>query len=204
LIGWGCKKQVAPSADTGAEEPGIEEVEPGVPEGWKEYKNEDAGFMFWYPNDLDVHIEIINVNEVSEVPDIDNPWLLTKADVIEEQEEINNNPVGYDLSFRGDRITRSYYSRIVAFGNEVKAKKYLGTSQGGSLLVSYIFYRNGYRVEIWISKDLPESVYDVNGVVDNVLFNQLLEQIDQRKAPEEIQNFFNEFDQSIGTLQVLD
>ncbi|MEM2947879.1 MAG: hypothetical protein QXN96_06580, partial [Candidatus Bathyarchaeia archaeon] len=51
LIGWGCKKQVAPSVDTGAEEPGIEEVEPGVPEGWKEYKNEKWGISFQYPAD---------------------------------------------------------------------------------------------------------------------------------------------------------
>ncbi len=198
LVGFGCSQKTAtPDAEKDAGDAGRDT---GIPEGWKEYRNEELGFSFWYPESLDIHVEITNFNEAPDVPDPENPWLLTKGDLLEEHEEINGKPVGHDLSLRGNRDTRSYFGKIVALTADVRAKKYLGTSQGGHLFASYTFYRGNYRVEIWVSKEPPNFVY-VNEVIDNTLFNQLLEQVDQGNAPEEIQNFFSRFDQSIATIR---
>ena len=208
FTGWGCKRTAGPT-DTGLEEQtneGITEEtaeEPEIPAGWKEYRNEELGFSFWYPGDMDVHVDITNIDESPEVSDPDNPWLMTKEELSEEQEEINSSPVGRDISLLGDQTARSYYKRIVALTDNLKATSYLGTSEGGGLSASYTFYYRNHRIEIWVSHELPESVY-VNGKADNALFNQLLEQIDKERAPEEIQNFFDAFKQSIATLKLID
>jgi len=206
LVGWSCGRKTATPADTNVEPETpneVAEVTDEIPSDWETYRNDELGFEFRYPGDLDVHVEITKLDEAPETSDPENPWLLTKADLLEEQEEINSSPVGRDLSSLGGSDARSYYGEIVALPDDVKAKKYLGTSQGGGLLASYTFYRTDHRVEIWVSRELPSSVY-VNEVADNALFNQLLEQIDQRNASEEIQNFFDSFDQSIATIKFTD
>ncbi len=55
LIGWGCQKTATPDAgqDVGPDAGG----DAGIPEGWKEYRNEELGFSFWYPEEWQLRVE---------------------------------------------------------------------------------------------------------------------------------------------------
>ncbi len=193
-VGWSCGQGY-----------GVSNIEPtdastDVPDDWQTYRNVELDFEFRHPTDLDVHVETVRISDAPETADANNPWLLTQHDLADERSAIASVPVGQDSSFRGNQLTRSYFEKIVALPGSLKAKWYLGTDEGGGLFSSYVFYRRDHRVEIWVSRDLPESVY-VDGVADNLLFNELLEQIEQGTAAEDVQRVFDDFDRAVQSLR---
>jgi hypothetical protein len=193
LTGWSCGQGY-----------GVSNVEPDaspdVPVDWQTYRNAELDFEFRHPAELDVHVETVRINDAPETADPDNPWLLTRRDLMDEQSAISSASVGQDSSFRGDQLTRSYFEKIVALFGGLRARRYLGADEGGGLFASYVFYHRDYRVEIWISRGLPDSVY-IEGVADNLLFNELLEQIEQGTAAEDVQRVFDDFDRTVQSLR---
>lgn len=169
---------------------------------WKTYKNDEVGFEFRYPAYLEVRVDILNIDEAPENQEEDNPWKLTKQFLDKEKSEILSSTNGADFSIEGNETVRRYFKKIVELPDGIKAQRYLGTDEGGGIILRYIWYRNNFRISISISKELPENIYKED-VANNLAFNELLKTIEEGKANSEIQSYFDDFEKSIATLKLI-